>query len=103
MPRKASSRAEASRQALCELCGRAVPLSKHHLIPRAVHGKKRLIAKFGKNEMRKRGLMLCKACHHGIHDLIPDERELAQHYHTKEILLTNEQLVKHIAWVKKQK
>ena len=61
------------------------------------------VTRFGKKEMRQRGLMLCKDCHAGIHDLIPDEKELADKYHTKELLLENEAIRKHIAWVKKQK
>jgi hypothetical protein len=87
----------------CDLCDRPKKLTKHHLVPRAVHGKKRYVNRFGKKEMRKRGLMICKECHDGIHDLIPDEKELAEKYHTKEVLLANEAIRKHIAWAKKQK
>lgn len=87
----------------CELCGRNKPLTKHHLIPRAVHGKKRFERRFGKKEMNERGLMLCKLCHDGIHDLIPSEKLLAEQYNTKELLLANEKIAKHVAWVRKQK
>jgi len=87
----------------CELCGRGKPLTKHHLIPRGVHRKKRFVNRFGKKEMHKRSLMLCKACHDGIHDLISDEKELAEKYHTRELLLAHEGIRKHVAWVKKQK
>ncbi len=87
----------------CELCHRQKKLTKHHLIPRAVHSKKRYLNRFGKTEMRGRGLMLCKDCHAGIHDLILDEKELADKYHSKELLLENEAIRKHIAWVRKQK
>lgn len=86
----------------CELCGREVKLTKHHLIPRAVHGKKKFVALYGIDEMRQRGLMVCKICHKGIHDLIP-EKTLAESYTTKELLLGNEQIVKHVAWARKQK
>ena len=47
--------------------------------------------------------MLCKACHGGIHDLIPDEKELAEKYNTRELLLENDAVRKHVAWVRKQK
>lgn len=87
----------------CELCDRDVKLTFHHLIPRAVHTKKRFINRFGKDEMNSRGLMLCKLCHDGIHDLIPSEKELAESYNTKELLLADERIVKHINWVRKQK
>jgi hypothetical protein len=87
----------------CELCGRQQELTKHHLLPRAIHSKKRYVNRHGKKELRKRALMICRLCHDGIHDLIPDEKELADEYHTKELLLANEAVRKHIAWVKKQK
>jgi len=87
----------------CKLCHRDKPLTKHHLIPRAVHTKKRFINRFGKEEMRKRGIMICRKCHSGIHDIIPDEKELADKYNTKEALLAHPGIIKHIEWVKKQK
>ena len=89
--------------ARCELCKRPKKLTKHHLVPRAVHKKKRYVNRFGKDEMRQRALMLCRECHAGIHDLIPDEKELADKYPAKELLLANEAIRKHVARVKKQK
>ena len=75
----------------CDLCGRpGQELTKHHLIPRAVHKKKRFANRFGKQEMRQRGLMLCKLCHSGLHDLFPSEQELADKYNTREALLADE-------------
>jgi hypothetical protein len=91
------------KQNSCDLCGRERHLTKHHLIPRAVHRKKRYVNRFGKKDMGTRSLMICRECHNGIHDLIPDEKELADKFHTKELLLTNEAISKHIEWVKKQK
>lgn len=87
----------------CELCGRAKPLTEHHLIPRAVHSKKRFIRRFGKEEMRNRKLMCCKQCHDGIHDLIPDEKMLADEYNTRSLLLKDDRIVKHVDWARKQK
>ena len=46
----------------CESCNRQKKLTKHHLVPRAVHTKKRFANRFGKKEMRQRGLMLCREC-----------------------------------------
>ena len=85
------------------MCGRDKPLTKHHLIPRAVHKKKRFIARFGIEEMRRRGLMVCKKCHKGIHDIIPDEKELADKFNTKELLMADPRIQKHVDWVRKQK
>lgn len=86
----------------CELCGRNKPLTFHHLIPKAMHGKKRFQRRHSKEEMRTRGIYICRLCHNGIHDLLT-ERELAEQYPTREKLLEHEPLCKHIAWVKKQK
>lgn len=88
--------------ALCELCEREKPLTKHHLIPKAVHTKKRYIKQYGKHEMRDRGLMICKQCHDGIHDLYP-EKDLANNFHNKELLVEDERVRRHIGWVRKQK
>lgn len=87
----------------CEFCERPVKLTEHHLIPRAVHRKQRFIDCFGKEEMRHRKILLCKLCHRAIHKFLPDEKELARDYNTKEALLEHEGLQKHIAWARKQK
>ena len=86
----------------CELCGRQKPLTFHHLIPKAVHGKKRYQKRHSKTELRSRGIHICRLCHSGIHDLI-SERDLADKFATREALLDHEALARHIAWVKKQK
>lgn len=67
-----------------------------------MHGKPRFRKRHTKEELRTRGLMLCRLCHSGIHDLI-SERELAEQFMTKERLLAHPPLQKHVAWVKKQK
>ena len=88
----------------CELCERPGKLlTFHHLIPRHCHRKKRFRARFSIAEMRSRGLWICRPCHGGIHDLIPDEKLLGWNYNTRELLLANEQIQKHVNWVKKQK
>lgn len=46
--------------------------------------------------------MICRLCHDGIHDLFT-EQELADTYNTKEALLAEPRLRKHIRWVRKQK
>jgi 5-methylcytosine-specific restriction endonuclease McrA len=89
---------------LCELCGRSgKSLTFHHLIPRHCHRKKRFRSRFRLDEMRQRGLWICPACHGGIHDLFPDEKTLGWSYNTRELLLDDERLRKHIDWVRKQK
>lgn len=87
----------------CELCGRNIVLTFHHLIPCKVHSKKKFLREYTKQEMHDRGLYLCKLCHDGIHDLIPSEKELAEKYNTKELLLAHEGIAKHVKWAAKQK
>jgi hypothetical protein len=88
----------------CELCGRpGQSLTFHHLIPRHCHRKKRFRARFSLREMRSRGLWICRLCHGGIHDLIPDEKVLGWDYHTRDLLLAHEGVRKHVDWVRKQK
>lgn len=53
--------------------------------------------------MTHRRISICRKCHKGIHRLIPDEKELARNYNTKELLLADERIAKHVAWVAKQK
>lgn len=89
---------------VCELCEREHLefLTFHHLIPRALHSKKRYRKKYTLEEMRTRGLHLCKQCHRGIHDLL-NEKQLGESFNTKELLLAHEGVAKHVAWAKKQK
>ena len=87
----------------CELCTREKPLTEHHLIPRAVHGKRQFQKLYTKEEMTHRRISICRMCHKGIHRLIPDEKELARNYSTKEALLADERVARHVAWVAKQR
>jgi len=88
----------------CELCGRpGKSLTFHHLIPRHCHRKRRFRNRFSIEEIRNTGLWLCRPCHAGIHDIIPDEKTLGWSYHTRELLLAHEGVRKHVDWVKKQK
>ena len=87
----------------CELCGRVRPLTEHHLIPRAVHRKNQFQKRFTKEEMTERRISICRLCHKGIHRIIPDEKELARDYNTKELLLGDDRIRRHVEWVAKQR
>lgn len=88
----------------CELCGRGnVKLTFHHLIPKKAHRRRRFQLRHSKEELRRRGLRICRLCHNGIHDIISNEIELAESYTTKELLLAHEGIARHVAWVAKQK
>jgi hypothetical protein len=90
-------------RAVCALCERAVPTTAHHLIPRAVHRKKRFRARFGVDEMRARLIPLCRLCHNAVHEFIPSEKLLAEEYNTVEALLAHEGIARHVAWARRQK
>lgn len=53
--------------------------------------------------MTHRRISIRRECHKGIHRTIPDEKELARNFNTKEALLADERIVKHLAWVAKQR
>ena len=104
MPRKGKSIPDTGGpRGACELCGRLQPLTEHHLIPRAVHSKKYFQKRFTKEEMNHRRISVCRKCHKGIHRIIPDEKELARDYNTKEALLADERIRRHVEWVAKQR
>ncbi len=83
----------------CELCGRnTVPLTEHHLIPRARHNKR---VKRDLGEDRKKVAMICRPCHSQIHDLFT-EKQLEREYNTIELLKASEEVQTWIAWVRKR-
>ena len=85
----------------CELCGRDAALSFHHLIPRKAHRRKRFKKLFSKQHLA-RGIKICQLCHRGIHRFY-DEMTLATELETKEKLIADPVIQKHVSWVKKQK
>lgn len=85
----------------CALCGRSVPLTFHHLVPRKVHRRgwaKRTLSR----EAMQAGVYLCRMCHSGVHRL-HDETKLARELNTLEALRADAVVAKHVAWVRKQK
>ena len=86
----------------CALCGREKPLEFHHLIPRKTHKKAWFRKRFGKVEMKRRGIHVCRACHRHVHRHI-DEKTLGRHYNTREQLLAHPEIEKFVAWVRKQR
>lgn len=89
-------------EGVCELCGRIeLKLTRHHLIPRARHNKKRTQRRFSKQEMHTEIAMLCRPCHSQIHSIF-DNHELASYYHTIERLQAHSEVEKFVKWVKKR-
>lgn len=94
-PRWSETRAEA-----CEICERAwVPLTYHHLIPKAVHAK---ALKRGWHEEAQLNSVawLCRACHSFVHRMASNE-ELAKEYFTVELICEREDVEKWAGWVRK--
>ncbi|GED23013.1 hypothetical protein [Halomonas halmophila] len=87
-----------SRPERCELCRRAAPLTRHHLIPRTLHGKARYRRRFDRAERLSAILWVCHACHRHIHALF-SERELADHYRSREALLGHPEVQTFVAWL----
>ncbi|RUR52675.1 hypothetical protein [Vreelandella populi] len=82
----------------CELCRRAAPLTKHHLIPRALHNKPHYRKRYSREERLTAILWLCHACHRHIHRLY-SERELADQFASREALLANEEVRHFVEWL----
>ncbi len=76
---------------VCGLCGRdmfaGASVNKHHLVPKTFGGRE--------------AVWIHKVCHTKIHSVFT-ERQLLQHFHTFERLLTNEEIVKYVKWVRKR-
>lgn len=97
---QAELESEEDSEAECGLCERELKLTRHHVIPRAVH-----------KEYRKRGstiqqlsktVSICRPCHSAVHRFI-SEKELAARYNSLEELRAHEQVRKFAQWNSKQK
>lgn len=86
----------------CALCRRTLPLSFHHLIPRRVHDRRWFRTRFGIDEMRRRGLWLCRDCHRHIHDHF-DEATLGRRLNTAALLLAEPVIARHVEWAARQR
>ncbi|MEZ5583479.1 MAG: hypothetical protein R3F37_12710 [Candidatus Competibacteraceae bacterium] len=83
----------------CELCGRIMEaLTKHHLIPRSRHRKKRNKRLFNREEVRTRILWVCRPCHNHIHDVLT-EKELEFSYNTRQALLVHPEIRRFVDWI----
>ena len=85
----------------CALCGRERLLTFHHLIPRTLHSNKWFEKNFTKDDMRSRGIDVCRECHSAIHRFL-SEKELGRHYNTLEKLRAHEALARFVAWISKR-
>lgn len=86
----------------CELCGQPRPLGFHHLIPRHNHDRRWFRLRFSLAEMRQRGLWLCRPCHDVLHAHF-DEATLGRRLNTREALLAEPLIARHVAWARRQR
>lgn len=83
----------------CELCGRTLSaLTRHHLIPRARHGKKRNRRLFDRDEVHTRILWICRPCHDHLHEVL-SEKEMEVDYHSREALLAHPAIQRFVSWI----
>jgi len=88
----------AQRSSDCELCGRDwIPLTYHHLIPRAMHAK--AVKRGWHQEWELANVAwLCRACHSFVHRVASNE-ELAREWYTVERLEEREDVRRFVGWV----
>lgn len=86
----------------CACCERQTRLEFHHLIPRKNHRKPRFRRLFTLDDMRHRGIDVCRDCHRAIHRFF-DERYLGLELNTLEALMATEQMQTFVAWVSKRR
>lgn len=79
--------------ALCELCGLACELTKHHLVPVSRTRNKYKDIKEDPSNL----IWICRSCHDQIHSLW-DESTLRDLYNTKEKILAAPEMQKFIRW-----
>ena len=85
----------------CELCGRQLSLTFHHLIPRKLHRRSRFKKTYSRDQLNT-GIWVCQTCHSGIHRL-HDEMTLGRDLNTREKLLADPAVQRHVVWVGKQR
>ena len=82
----------------CELCGRAAPLTRHHLIPKALHDKRYVQKRFDRLARITATLWVCRPCHDEIHRVF-SEKELALAYNTRDALLGDARIRAFVDWL----
>ena len=89
-----------SKHKCCEMCGSPFNITFHHLIPKTCHKNKWFKKNFSLDDMRKRGIFVCRKCHSFIHKKF-SEKYLGRELNTLQKLLANEDLAKYVNWAKK--
>ena len=83
----------------CQLCNRPmVALTRHHLIPRARHNKKRNRRLFDRQDVRTRILWICRPCHNHIHDVLT-EKQMEAEYYSRDRLIAHPDIRRFVDWI----
>jgi len=96
----------------CELCGRALLLTFHHLIPKDTHPtylkSQSQLASVGiegepsRGFLNTYGTMVCRQCHSHIHSLATNQ-VLAREYNTLQKILDHPKIQRWVEWASKQR
>lgn len=93
----------------CSLCGRIMPLTFHHLIPRETHGRylgKALPAGIDGEPTRKflgeYGVLVCRPCHSHVHSLASNE-DLAEGLNSVAKLRADPRMAKFVEFASRQR
>lgn len=83
----------------CAICGRAVPTTRHHLVPRCLHGRLRKRRRGGHEERDLSAtIALCRACHSTLHQTF-SEKELAEFCDSLEKILADARMARWRDWL----
>jgi hypothetical protein len=82
----------------CALCERDRPLTFHHLIPRALHRRKRFATRYSREELAA-GIDVCRDCHDAVHRFV-SEKELGERFYTLEALRAHPEIARFVEWVR---
>lgn len=85
----------------CSLCNRGLELHFHHLVPKKMHEKRKILALHDGLELIHYGAWLCVDCHKTIHRKI-SHYDLATKYYTIEKLLEHPEICKFVTWASRQ-
>ena len=86
---------------ICALCGRGMPISRHHLIPRKAH--RRIRKRLGlTTEQLNRTTPLCRPCHSAVHRAESND-SLADKYNTIEALRAHPKIASFARYASGQK
>ena len=84
----------------CEMCEReGVSLTRHHVYPRETHAS--LLTKGVEKERLLQTITVCSMCHKAIHRFFTND-ELAEKYHSLDLLLAQDKMYRFAAWASSQ-